>query len=124
MTPANAAKAAGYPPGTSFAANARKRAKRKDVKAMVAELQKPMRDKLQKQIEANFEFATEKLMSIANAELDLLKIKASDKIRAIELLAKMRGWNAPEKREVNAQAKVERIERVIVDPPTRSGTNL
>jgi hypothetical protein len=85
-------------------------------KTSVAELQKPMRDKLQKQIEAKLEFATEKLMSIANAELDLLKIKASDKIRAIELLAKMRGWNAPEKREVNAQAKVE--------PPTRSGTNL
>jgi hypothetical protein len=41
-------------------------------------------------------------------------------------------WNAPEKREVNAPVKVERIEWVIVDhprreisiPPTRSGTNL
>jgi hypothetical protein len=77
-----------------------------------------------KQIEANFEFATEKLMSIANADLNLSKIKPLDKIRAIEVLAKMHGWNAPEQREVNAHAKVERIELVIVDPPTRSGTNL
>jgi hypothetical protein len=100
------------------AASARKRARRKDVKAIVAQLQKPAKEKLQKQIEANFEFATEKLMSIANAELDLSNIKPSDKIRAIEVLAKMHGWNAPEKREVNAEAKIERIELVIVDPPS------
>jgi len=124
VPPVEAAKLAGYPQGSQFAASARKRARRKDVKSIVVELQKPAKEKLQKQIEANFEFATEKLMSIANAELDVSKIKASDQIRAIEVLAKMHGWNTPEKREVNAQAKVERIELVIVDPPTRSGNNL
>ena len=66
-------------------------------KTMVAELRKPAKEKLQKQIEVNFEFATEKLLSIASAKLDPLKIKASDKIRAIEVLAKLHGWNAPEK---------------------------
>jgi hypothetical protein len=107
---------------SSFSHNARKRARRKDVKAIVAELQKPAKEKLATTIEANLAWSTEKLMSIASAELDLLNIKASDKIRAIEVLAKMHGWNAPEKREVNAQTKVESIERVIVYPPHRDGS--
>ena len=92
---------------------------------------RPVKEKLAKTVEANFAWATEKLMSIASAELDLWNIKASDKIRAIEVLAKMHGWNAPEKR-LDAPVKVERIELVIVDHPrreisnprTRSGTNL
>jgi hypothetical protein len=72
---------------------------------MVAELQKPVKEKLAKTIEANFAWATEKLMSIASAELDLSNIKASDKIRAIEVLAKMHGWNAPEKTNVSGELK-------------------
>jgi hypothetical protein len=71
---------------------------------MVAELQKPAKEKLQKQIEANFEWATKKLMSIASVELDLENIKASDKIRAIEVLAKMHGWNAAEKTNLGETA--------------------
>jgi hypothetical protein len=98
-----------------------KRARRHDVKAMVAELQKPSKEKLQKQIEANFEFATEKLMSIANAKLDLSKIKASDEIRAIEVRAKLHGWNAPEKNKLGGEDKIERIELVIVEPKKRDG---
>src|SRR5262245_59796102 len=85
VTPVEAAKIAGYPNGSFFTHNARKRARRKDVKAMVAELQKPVKEKLAKTIEANFEWATETLMSIASAKLDLGNIKASDKIRAIEV---------------------------------------
>jgi hypothetical protein len=112
VPPGQAAKIAGYPNGSCFAHNARKRARRQDVKAMVAELQK--------QIEANFEFATEKLMSIASAELDLLNIKASDQIRAIEVLAKMHGWNAAEKTNVSGQLKIGRIDRIIVEPKNRS----
>jgi hypothetical protein len=49
-----AAKIAGYPNGSCFAQNARKRARRKDVKAIVAELQKPVKEKLAKAVEANF----------------------------------------------------------------------
>jgi hypothetical protein len=132
VTPVEAAKIAGYPNGSCFAHNARKRARRKDVKAMVAELRKPAIEKLQKKIEANFEWATKQLVDIGNLPIEILNARASDKIRAIEVLAKLHGWNAPEKREVNAPVKVERIEWVIVDhpkreissPPARSGTNL
>src|SRR5262249_243792 len=123
VTPVEAAKLAGYPQGSQFAASARKRARRKDVKAMVAELQKPVKEKLAKTIEANFAWATEKLYSIASTKLDLSNIKASDKIRAIEVLAKMHDWNAPEKGKVDVE-KFERIEVVIVDPPHRDGSDL
>src|SRR5262249_54915595 len=124
VTPVEAAKLAGYPQGSQFAASARRRAWRKDVKAIVAELQKPVKQKLAKTIEANFAWATETLMSIASAELDLRNIKASDKIRAIEVLAKMHGWNASEKSKGDVK-KFERIEVVIVDhSPARSSTDL
>ena len=78
VTPVQAAKIAGYPNGSCFAHNARKRARRQDVKVMVAELQKPVKEKLAKTVEANFAWATEKLLSIACAKLDLWNIKASD----------------------------------------------
>jgi hypothetical protein len=44
--PREAAIAAGYPPGSCFDGNARKRAGRDDVKRMVAELKAPIADKL------------------------------------------------------------------------------
>jgi len=37
--------------------------------------------------------------------LNLWNIKASDKIRAIEVLAKMHGWNAPEKTNLSGELK-------------------
>jgi hypothetical protein len=51
VTPVQAARIAGYPNGSCFAPNARKRARRNDVKAIVAELQKPVKEKLAKKIE-------------------------------------------------------------------------
>jgi hypothetical protein len=45
--PREAAIAAGYPPGSCFDGNARKRAGRDDVKRMVAELKAPIADKLE-----------------------------------------------------------------------------
>src|SRR5262249_28748331 len=64
------------------------------------------------------------LMSIASAKLDLRNIKASDRIRAIEVLAKMHGWNASEKSKGDVE-KFERIEVVIVNhSPARSSTDL
>ena len=81
VTPLKASELAGYPRGkskTTYAANARKRARNKRVLEMVAELQKPVKEKLAKKIEANFAWATEKLMNIASAKLDLWNIKASD----------------------------------------------
>jgi hypothetical protein len=44
--PRDAAVAVGYPPGTSFDANAYKRARREDVKRMVAEFRAPVAEKL------------------------------------------------------------------------------
>ena len=44
--PREAAVAVGYPPGTSFDANAYKRARRADVKRMVAEFRAPIAEKL------------------------------------------------------------------------------
>jgi hypothetical protein len=40
----------------------------------------------------------------------------ADKIRAIEALAKMRGWNASEKTSLSGELKIRRIERIIVEP--------
>lgn len=118
---------AGYPRGISektYAANARKRAIRKDVKDMVAELQKPALDKVKQTIEANINWATETLLEVANLDNGLWKLKhtAADKIRAVEALAKLHGWNAPEKTE--NKVTVERIELVFVDPPTRRSDSL
>jgi hypothetical protein len=99
VTLVQAARIAGYPNGSCFAPNARKRARRNDVKAMVAELQKPVKEKLAKTIEANFEWATEQLLEIGNLPIGILNARASDKIRAIEVLAKLYGWNASEKHQ-------------------------
>ena len=45
--PREAAVAVGYPPGTSFDANAYKRARRADVKRMVAEFRAPVAEEMQ-----------------------------------------------------------------------------
>jgi hypothetical protein len=87
------------------AASARKRARRKDVKAMVAELQKPVKEKLAKTIEANFEWATKQLLEVGNLPIGICNARASDKVRAIEVLAKMHGWNARDKTNVSGKLK-------------------
>jgi hypothetical protein len=72
---------------------------------MVAELQKPVKEKLAKTIEANFEWATKQLLEVGNLPIGISNARASDKIRAIEVLAKMHGWNAPEKTNVSGELK-------------------
>src|SRR5262245_9181213 len=104
-TAVEAAKLAGYPQGSQFAANARKRARRKDIKEMVAELQKPVKEKLAKTIKANFEWATKRLLEVGNLPIGMCNARASDKIRAIEVLAKLHGWNAPEKTNISGELK-------------------
>ena len=113
------AKLAGYPQGSQFAASARKRARRQDVKVMVAELQKPAKEKLQQQITANLEWATRELFKVGNQPLGIWHRR--DKVRAIEVLAKMHGWNAPEKPNFSRELKIRRIEWVIVEPKNRDG---
>jgi hypothetical protein len=92
-----AAHIAGYPAGSSFASNARKRAQRSDVKARVAELRKPALDKLAAEIDLSVEWALGRLYAIASPDLGKRAIKTPDQLRAIELLAKIRGWMAPDK---------------------------
>src|SRR5262249_58334465 len=114
---------AGYPRGKSaktFAANARRRAGSKRVRKIVDEL--PAKEKIQQQIAANMEWATQQLFEVGNQPLGICHRR--DKVRAIEVLAKMHGWNATEKSKVGV-GKFERIEVVIVNhSPTRSSTDL
>lgn len=113
-TPVEAAKIAKYRRGSSFAHNARKKAQRKDVKARVAELQKPALEKIAAQIEANVEWATAYLIDVVE-RAKASGVKTEHGIRATEVLGKMFGWMAPEKTEHSGAVQVERIERVIVE---------
>lgn len=103
-TAAQAAEAAGYPRGKSsdetFAANARKRAKTKRVQKLVAELRGPAIEKLQDQIVASKEWAIQQLTEIGNLPIDRLKPRASDKINALNSLAKIEGWEKAQEHQV------------------------
>ena len=82
------------------AANSRRNARRSDVKVRVAELQKPALDKVAEQIDLSVEWALNRLYNIASPDLGVDAIKTPDQLRAIELLAKIKGWMAPEKQDV------------------------
>jgi phage terminase small subunit len=97
-TPVDAAKLAGYPQGSSFAANARKRAQRADVKARVAELRAPAIAKVQAVIDLSVEGQLQSLAKIAYA-FDQDDVKPSDAVAAHRLIAQIRGNLAPEKHE-------------------------
>jgi hypothetical protein len=87
----NAAVTAGYT-GRAIADNARKYARRPDVKRRVAELLRPMQEKAEALVEASLEWATHKLVSIAKPDLGEEAIKTTDQIAAIKLLAQLKGW--------------------------------
>ena len=124
QTPVQAAETAGYPPGSSFASNARKRAVRDDVKARVAQLQQPHLQKVNEAVALNAEWITQRCVAIANERLASDSIKTADQLRAMELLARMNGWLAPEKTEMTGELKIARIERVIIDVEDRDGGDL
>ena len=92
-SPVEASRAAGYPAGTSFNSNARKRACRADVKARVAELQ----GKEAELVGVDSAWVQRRLKEIAEVNLGKSKIKVSDQIASLNLLAKMIGAFAPEK---------------------------
>ena len=94
-----AAETAGYG-GSSRAANARKRAKRADVKKRMAELAQPALEKAQKRIEATLDWTLERLTAIAGPDLGEEAIKVSDQIAALQLVARIQGYLAPERREI------------------------
>jgi hypothetical protein len=96
-----AGQVAGYPnpKGKSFAPNCRKRAQRKDVKARVAEILAPALKRADDATGATVEWAATKLFNIADPDLGPDSITTPDQIRAIDLLAKLRGWMAPERHD-------------------------
>jgi len=93
-----AAREAGYQ-GSSLVDNARKRANRKDVKARMIELAAPALAQVEAEIAVDVQWATKKLASLVNPDLGVHKIKVTDQIAALKLLAEMFGWLAPEKME-------------------------
>lgn len=84
-TPEEASREAGYKDGTSFAANARKRAQRPDIRARVAELQAKEADL----VSVNVAWIKRKASLIAGVEFDREDIRPSDALAALNLLAKM-----------------------------------
>ena len=97
MGPSEAARAAGYPDGSQFVRNASKRAARADVKARIAELRAPGIARAQERITASIEWATDRLVEIANAQVDLNNVRAMDRVAALKRLSEMLGWDAPKK---------------------------
>ena len=111
-----AAKTAGYG-GTSVAANARKRATLPQVKKRMAELAAPAQRQAESEVVASVEDANRKLGAIAGVAVRSERVKPSDQVAAMSLMARINGWLAPEKTELTNPIKIERIDRVIVDHP-------
>ncbi len=109
-TPVQASREAGYKDGTSFAPNARKRAQRKDIRARVAEIQAKEADL----VSINAEWIRRSAAEVAGVKINDDQIKASDKIAALNLLAKMTpGALAPEKHEHTLNELGSRIDAAI-----------
>jgi hypothetical protein len=111
-TPVEAAKIAKYPQGTSFNANARKRAGRKDVKALVKKMQAPGKAKVQEQIDLSVDAQLRSLAKIAFGWLHPDDIKPSDSIGAHRLIAQINGHLAPEKRDITFEATIVRVPKL------------
>jgi hypothetical protein len=84
-TPVEASREAGYKDGTSFAPNARKRAQRADIRARVLEIQA----KEAELATIGVAWIKRKAAEIAGVDIPEDEVRASDKIAALNLLAKM-----------------------------------
>jgi hypothetical protein len=93
---AAAAKTAGYS-GSSMAANARKRAALPQVKARMTELAAPAQRQAEGEVVASVDDANRKLGAIAGVTLKCEGVKPSDQVAAMNLMARINGWLAPEK---------------------------
>lgn len=112
--PTEAARLAGYKgSGKTFAANARKACNRPDVKARIAQLRAPAMAKAQELVGISAEWATQRLATMANHEIDTDGLKATDQIAALKLLAQMHGWLAPEKVEHSLNGHADRLDRAL-----------
>jgi hypothetical protein len=95
-----ASEEAGYPPGSSFAANARKRAQRLDIKARVAELQAPAEARAEMANAVSREWLLRRLHRIADLDLADAEVTVTDQIAAMRLAAQIGGHLAPTRHEV------------------------
>lgn len=93
-----ASQSAGYPPGTSFDSNARKRAQRPEVQARVAFLQ----GKAAELVVYDVAYIKRKLGEIIDHEVDSEEIDFSIQLRAMDMMLKIEGGYAPEKHDVRA----------------------
>jgi hypothetical protein len=90
----DAARDAGYNQNaSSFEANARQPASFPEVKARIRELQERA---IEKKTTVSIAWLMERLTEVAGVPLNPAKVRTSDKLRAIELIAKVRGYFAPE----------------------------
>lgn len=96
-----AGKDAGYT-GSSMAANSRKRAQRKDVKARLVELAAPAQAQAEAEVACDAERLKARLWQIVGANVDLNEtVLPKDVINAGKAIAALEGWNAPTKIDVN-----------------------
>jgi len=105
--------AAGYRTnGAAFAANCRQRANYPEVKARVAALQAKAAERLTVELG----WICERLVEIAGKSLYVEDIKTSDKLRALDMLIRLGGYYAPEKKVVaGADSKSVRLTSIF-DP--------
>jgi phage terminase small subunit len=95
-----AAKQAGYNADRpSFENNARKRASKPEVRARIKELQERAAEK----VTIDLAWILERLAHVAGIALDPKEIKAGDALRALDMIVKIKGYYAPEKREILAR---------------------
>jgi hypothetical protein len=120
----DASREAGYnTTAKSFEVKARQRGNRPDVKARVRELQEDLQERVVEKLVVDLTWIEERLMAFASAVFDRTDIKPADALRAVDMLVKVRGFYAPEKKIVAGDAQqpmvVKRIVSVIVDPNPR-----
>lgn len=92
-----ASRLAGYPDGTSFKPNARKRAQRPDVRERVAELRAPGVKEAERTAAITAEYVLTKAADIVDVKVPKSKVKVSDQVAALGLIARVIGAMAPDK---------------------------
>jgi len=90
---------AGYPAGSSFGPNARKRAQRLDIKARIAELQAPIEAWAKQANAVTRERLLCGLHRIIDLNIDDKDIRVSDQLVAIRIAAQIIGALAPDRHE-------------------------
>jgi hypothetical protein len=101
---ADAAREAGYNTEIpSFVANAQQRASKPAVKARIVELQQRHADNVAERVSIDRSWLLSQLVEVAGYDTRGIEIRVADKLKALELVAKVCGFFAPEKREIIAR---------------------